>query len=251
MAVQVSHGSASQIVPLLLIQHTHLLEQSNQRDENMAIPVIDIRNLLSSPITPTLTAEARQVAQEFYQAFSTCGFCQIVGHNVSADVQKDLVKCTKELFALSEAQKLALHVKKGGVAWRGYMPHGGEGTKGRVDQKSGMYFGPEHPDDHPQTGLPLHGKNQFPDDSVPGMRPAVLEYIRQMTELGKAIVDALSLALELDGNFIRDNYLQPEPVAFFRTWKYSVDHGEPLKGEAWGIGEHSGKTESYSLCSII
>ena len=57
------------------------------------------------------------------------------------------------------------------------MPLGGEGTRGRVDHKEGIYFGPEHPEGHPHAGLPLHGRNQFPDEaSVPGMRETVLQY---------------------------------------------------------------------------
>lgn len=211
----------------------------------MPIPVIDITPLLSSPLSPSPTNEAMKVSRYIYDACSTWGFFQITGHNVSVDVQRDLVQCTKDFFAQTEEQKLALHVQNGGVAWRGYMPHGGEGTHGRLDQKSGMYFGPEHPDDHPQAGLPLHGNNQFPDETIPAMRPAVIEYIKQVTELGKTISDALSLSLGLDGNFIRDNYFQPEPVAFFRAWKYSLGPEVP-EGEAWGIGEHSG-TLNYRL----
>jgi isopenicillin N synthase-like dioxygenase len=208
----------------------------------MSIPVIDIGPLLASPITPSPSAEALKLeaAQKIYNAFSTWGFCQITGHNVSVNVQKDLVQNTKDFFALPEEKKLALHVKNGGVAWRGYMPQGGEGTHGSVDQKAGMYFGPEHSNDHPQFGLPLHGKNQFPDISVPGMRPAVLEYIKQVTELGKIICDALSMSLGLDEHFLRDNYLQPEPVTFFRAWRYALGAEVP-EGKAWGIGEHSGE----------
>jgi hypothetical protein len=57
--------------------------------------------------------------------------------------------------------------------------------------------------------------------------------------MSKVISDALSLALELDGHFIRDNYLQPEPVVSFRAWKYERRVKDDSKEEAWGIGEHS------------
>lgn len=56
-------------------------------------------------------------------------------------MQESLVKSTHALFDLPLEDRLALHVKNGGVAWRGYMPHGGEGTHGRVDQKEGFYLG--------------------------------------------------------------------------------------------------------------
>jgi isopenicillin N synthase-like dioxygenase len=84
------------------------------------------------------------------------------------------------------------------------MPLGGEGTHGRVDHKEGVYFGPEHADDHPLLGMPLHGKNQFPsEDQVPGMRAAVLEYIAEVTKVGVAVVAGLSLGLGLEAGYLK------------------------------------------------
>ncbi len=57
-----------------------------------------------------------------------------------------------------------------GRAWRGWFPVGGELTSGRPDRKEGIYFGAEHPADHPRvvTGEALHGANLSPS------RPAEL-----------------------------------------------------------------------------
>ena len=51
-----------------------------------------------------------------------------------------------------------------GRAWRGWFPVGGELTSGRPDRKEGIYFGAEHPDDHPRViaGAALHGPNLAP-----------------------------------------------------------------------------------------
>ena len=91
-----------------------------------------------------------------------------------------------------------------------------------------------------------HGKNQFPDDVVPGMRPAMLQYIDQVTNLGNCLSDAVSLSLGLDANYMREKFLSPEPVAIVRCFKYhppnNVQDGKP----AWGIGEHTGTT----LCGL-
>jgi isopenicillin N synthase-like dioxygenase len=35
-------------------------------------------------------------------------------------------------------EKLKYHVKHGGLAWRGYMPLGGESTHGKRDEKEGL-----------------------------------------------------------------------------------------------------------------
>ena len=60
---------------------------------------------------------------------------------------------------------------RGGRAWRGYFPVGGELTSGRPDQKEGLYFGAELPADDPRVraGLPLHGAEPVP---APGARAA-------------------------------------------------------------------------------
>ena len=69
-----------------------------------------------------------------------------------------------EFFALPLADKLEIAMARGGRAWRGYFPVGGELTSGRPDLKEGLYFGTELPDDDPRVlaGLPLHGRNLFP-----------------------------------------------------------------------------------------
>jgi isopenicillin N synthase-like dioxygenase len=83
----------------------------------MSIPVIDISPLLQSFSTP----EALRVSQEIYDACCSWGFFQIVGHNIPMDLQADLLRCTKDFFELPEKERLEMHVRKGGVAWRGYM----------------------------------------------------------------------------------------------------------------------------------
>lgn len=214
--------------------------------ERLTVPVIDI-----SPfsVTPPVQSELDSVTRQIYAACTDWGFFQIVGHGIDLTLQKELVRCAEEFFNQAQEDKLALHVKKGGVAWRGYMPHGGEGTHGRTDHKEGLYAGPEHPDDHRHAGMPLHGKNQFPDSSIPAMRPTVLKYIDEVTALGKNLSDIISLSLGLEKDYIRDHYLQPEPIALFRCFKYSTDatsDTSSANGQIYGIGEHTGKCLSAS-----
>lgn len=92
-------------------------------------------------------------------------------------------------------EKLALDVQHGGTVWRGYMPLGGEKTRGRVDLKESFYFGPEHSEHQPLAGKSLHGRNQLPDKSVPYMRATVLAHIDEVMELGKTLTDICLLAM--------------------------------------------------------
>ncbi|KAE9386714.1 2OG-Fe(II) oxygenase [Gymnopus androsaceus JB14] len=200
-----------------------------------APPIIDIQPFLID----SSSQEASNVITNFRDAFTTWGFCQLVGHNVPPTLRSALLANAKTFFDLPLEEKLKVHVKNGGVAWRGYMPQGGEGTHGRIDQKEGIYAGPEHPDDHPQIGLPLHGKNQFPDTTIPEMRGVVLEYIEKVSELGRAVCDIISMSLGMDKEFVREKFLAPEPVALFRCFKYSLKEAPKEGSNIWGIGDHS------------
>jgi len=122
------------------------------------------------------------------------------------------------------------------------MRKGGEGTHGHVDHKEGLYFGKEHEDNHPNKGLPLHGKNQFPV-SIPEMKPAVLLYIDAVVDLGQALMDAFSLALKLDPLYIRTRYTS-DPIVIFRAFNYPpCSEGE----DKCGIGKHT----DFGLLTIL
>ena len=59
---------------------------------------------------------------------------------------------------------MRIGMARGGRAWRGYFPPGGELTSGRPDLKEGVYFGTELGPEHPRVaaGLPMHGANLWP-----------------------------------------------------------------------------------------
>jgi isopenicillin N synthase-like dioxygenase len=208
------------------------------------IPVVDINPLISSGTS----VDKQKVVEQIYNAFTTWGFCQLIGHGVLRDSNDELFDklfdTAEEFFAQPLPEKMELDVKTGGTAWRGYVPVGSEGTHGKVDRKEGIYFGPEHHEGHPNLGLPLYGKNQFPKN-IPAMRESVLEYIARIEEVGKTVCDAMSSALGLEPRFIRDHFLQPEPVVFFRAWRYEPRQ-ESDDDDVWGIGEHSGISPRYA-----
>ncbi|KAG7086501.1 hypothetical protein E1B28_002454 [Marasmius oreades] len=204
----------------------------------MSPPVIDVSPLCTTkdPSNPSVQA----VAQQLRDAFSSWGLIQITGHQIPSSLQQDIhiLRCSKTFFDLPEQKKLAIDVRTGGPAWRGYMPFSGESTHGVVDRKEGVYFGPEHPATHELNGMPLHGVNQFPPDAdVPGMRDAVLKYIELITELGKTLTMGLSMALALDPRYMNAHLLEPEPVALFRFFMYPPNEIGASGGS--GIGEHS------------
>ncbi|PTB35341.1 hypothetical protein M441DRAFT_62822 [Trichoderma asperellum CBS 433.97] len=186
--------------------------------------------------------EGRETIQAIYDAVSSWGFFLLTNTPVTQNQQTALLNSAKQFFDLPMEKKVALDVANGGVAWRGYMPLGGEYTHGRQDWKEGFYVGPEHEDDHALTGMPLHGRNQFPDADLPSMRNDVLKYLEQVSELGKMLTEVLSLGLKLEKNELRRAWLEPEPILLFRCFKYSplleATESQSLK-ESFGIGEHT------------
>ncbi|KAK6540175.1 hypothetical protein TWF694_008994 [Orbilia ellipsospora] len=201
-----------------------------------SIPVIDCSPLFSSAEWDSPMCSA--AIAEIHAAFCTWGVFILTGTNA---IPPALANKTRDVltkfFSLPLPRKMALHLKDGGWAWRGYMPWGGEGTKGNIDQKEGFYGGPElaSDDEHPLKGMPTFGENQFPDDELPEMRHLVLEYIEKVTQLGLTISDAISLGLGLDQREIKRRLLDPKPIQLFRSFKYYRKPGV----DSCGIGEHS------------
>src|SRR5256885_16978487 len=138
-----------------------------------SLPVIDMAPLFGG------NADTRaSVAGAIGQACRDTGFFYVTGHGIGADLIHELDRASRAFFALPDAEKNEIAMKRGGRAWRGYFPVGGELTSGKPDQKEGLYFGTELGADDPrvQHGLPLHGANLFPSHPKE-LRHLVLDYL--------------------------------------------------------------------------
>ncbi len=137
---------------------------------------------------------------------------------------------------------------RGGRAWRGWFPLGGELTSGAPDRKEGLYFGEELPADDPRVvaGVPLHGPNQFPARPE-SLRATGLECLDAFTALGHQLMTGFALALGLDANWFHRE-LTSDPVILFRMFHYpSLPGSEPEPDPVWGVGEHT----DYGLLTIL
>jgi isopenicillin N synthase-like dioxygenase len=209
----------------------------NDTKTGMEIPVIDIAPLVGR------TGKMSEVAAGIGRACRDLGFFYVVGHGVDESLQQRLEELSRRFFAQDAAQKMAIAMERGGRAWRGYFPVGGELTSGRPDLKEGIYFGAELGEDHAlvRAGAPLHGPNLFPSD-LPGFRPTVLEYIGAMTRLGHRLMAGIALSLGLDESYFEHRYTA-EPLTLFRIFHYPASEDE----ESWGVGEHT----DYGLLTML
>jgi isopenicillin N synthase-like dioxygenase len=205
--------------------------------EVSTIPIIDIGPLIGG------RENRYDVAGEIGQACRECGFFYIIGHGVDEGLQLRLEELSRRFFTQDVEAKMEIRMARGGRAWRGYFPVGGELTSGQPDLKEGVYFGAEFGDDHPMTraGVPMHGPNLFPSN-IPGFRETVLEYLAVMTELGHALMRAIARSLGLDESYFDEHYTS-DPLILFRIFNYPAQ----TDATGWGVGEHT----DYGLLTIL
>jgi isopenicillin N synthase-like dioxygenase len=203
-----------------------------------ALPVIDMAPLLGPPGS----ARRDDVAREIAAACRDCGFFYVVGHGVAPGLLARLDAACREFFALPAAVKAEVAMARGGRAWRGWFPVGGELTSGEPDRKEGLYFGSELGDDHPRVraGTPLHGANLFPAQ-VPGLRPAVLAYLDALTDVAQRLLAGVARSLGLADDYFAVHYTA-DPTVLLRVFHYP-----PGDGEGWGVGEHT----DYGLITLL
>jgi isopenicillin N synthase-like dioxygenase len=205
------------------------------------IPIIDIEPLCREAAGQT------EVAARIGQACREHGFFYIVGHGIPAALKERLVQVSRSFFDLDLETKMGLRMERGGRAWRGYFPVGGELTSGQPDLKEGLYFGAELGADHPlvQAGTPLHGQNLFPE-TLPQLREVVLDYMAAMTRLGHVLMAGIALSLGLARTYFADRYTA-EPLVLFRIFHYPPDPARDGGAERWGVGEHT----DYGMLTIL
>ncbi len=205
------------------------------------LPIIDLSPLRAAVRNP---AEVQHMAAALSEACRTHGFFYLSGHGVPEALMQRLERLSHAFFALPEEEKLRIAMEKGGRAWRGYFPVGGELTSGMPDLKEGIYFGSELPDDDPRVlaGMPMHGRNLMP--SAPeDFGQTVLHHMEQVTHAGHLVMEALALSLGLAPQYFHDR-LTADPLILFRIFHYPP---HPPEATQWGVGEHT----DYGLLTIL
>jgi isopenicillin N synthase-like dioxygenase len=206
------------------------------------LPIVDIGPL----IDPSASAIAvEHTAAAIDRACREIGFFGIVGHGVEPTLQLQLERSSHEFFALPEQDKGDIAMARSGRAWRGWFPVGDELTAGRPDGKEGIYFGVDHPDDHPRVraGAALHGVNQYP--TRPGeLGPLVSAWMREMREVAEVVLRGIAVGLGLRDDWFAAN-LTADPTVLFRIFHYPPSAA--IAADDWGVAEHT----DYGLLTIL
>lgn len=207
-----------------------------------AVPVIDVSPLVGHAGVAERTAAGVAIVE----ACEAPGFFQVVGHGVDPTLRTDLERAARSFFALPEDEKARIGMSRGGRAWRGWFPLGGELTAGVPDGKEGLYFGTDLPPADPrvQAGVPLHGPNLYPV-RPDGFATLVTQWMDAVTDLGRAILRGIALGLGLDEDHLES--WCADPTVLFRIFHYPAAGAADDGGQAWGVGEHT----DYGLLTLL
>jgi isopenicillin N synthase-like dioxygenase len=207
-------------------------------------PLADLAAGTAAAIPAPVTAAALAAAGQIQAACRERGFFYVTGHGVPAALTDQITQASAEFFALPAGDKQEIAMERGGRAWRGYFPVGGELTSGQPDLKEGLYFGTELPGDDPRVraGLPLHGRNLFPRQ-VPQLQELVLCYMDALTGLAQSVLAGIALSLDLPAAYFADGYTA-DPTVLFRIFSYPPS---PAGFDGWGVGEHT----DYGLLTLL
>lgn len=202
------------------------------------LPIIDVDDLRGEG--PAADAVARQIDS----ACREIGFFLIRGATLPHDLLAELDRMARRFFALPDPVKGTVAMARGGRAWRGWFPEGGELTSGRPDRKEGLYLGLDLAPDHPRVRArtPLHGPNLLPDEALPGFRAVIDRWIGEMHRIGALLLTGIARGLGLEPGWF-ETHLTADPTMLLRIFRYPA----PADDAGWGVAEHT----DYGLLTIL
>lgn len=207
------------------------------------IPIVDLQGSLDAD-----APAAQQSARELFEALSQIGFAYIAGHNVAPATREAAFAASRAFHASTLAQKQSLAIN---AFHRGYMGMASStivtSTVAKVtrpNMSESLMLMHELPPDDPglRAGLPMQGPNQWPD-WLPGFKPAMLAYVREVDALGRHIVRLIALALGLPATALDHHF--DHPTTFLRALHYPPQ--PPAEDEQIGSAPHT----DYGIITLL
>jgi isopenicillin N synthase-like dioxygenase len=200
------------------------------------IPVVDF-----APFLHGSAAERKAVAHKIAEACRNIGFFYLINHGVPGALTERTFAEARRFFALPLEKKREIAIEKS-PCHRGYFGLGGENLDPKKqryagDLKEGIKIGRDLAADHAlvRAGTPLHGPDQWPTD-LPGWREVMQESYDALVRLGREIMHALALALELPEDHF-DRWLTG-PMATLGPLHYPPHEGR-ISESRLGAGAHT------------
>ena len=214
------------------------------------IPIIDIAPLFWKSFPQFFHHDT---IMSIKHACENVGFFYISGMPYDTPNMQALEAEADYFFSRPAEEKRRIHMKLAGRAWRGYFAVGDELTSGIPDQKEGIYFGTEDPEE--DSGKPLHGRNLYPAreylESSTGanathflFQRSVTLHMKSMRQIGTALMQAIALSLDLPHDTFDKHFARPTEL--LRVFSYPP-HNPSSSPTALGVGEHT----DYGFITIL
>jgi isopenicillin N synthase-like dioxygenase len=160
-------------------------------DIKTPIPLLELRRFDAGD------AQRAAFLTELRTAAHEVGFFYLSGHDVDAQLLRDLMQSARRFFALPEDDKMAIEMVNS-PHFRGYNRVASELTRGQPDWREQIDIGAERPALPRDTDAPawarLRGPNQWPA-ALPELRPLVIRWQAAAEQVLIRVLRALALAL--------------------------------------------------------
>jgi isopenicillin N synthase-like dioxygenase len=198
--------------------------------DRQPLPILDFSRFDAGPAERAVfLREVRDVATEQ-------GFFYLTGHGIAEELIRDVLNLSRRFFDLPERDKLAVEMVNS-PHFRGYNRAGLEHTRGKPDWREQIDIGAEREALSLDSAAPawtrLQGPNQWPE-ALPELKPVVLRYQAEVTNLAIRILRAFAGALEQPENVFEPIYT-PAPNQLLKIIRYP---GRSAAESDQGVGAH-------------
>lgn len=180
-------------------------------------------------------ADRTDFLAELREAAHNSGFFYLIGHGITAKQCEDSLAVARKFFDLPESAKLAVEMIHS-PHFRGYTRAGRELTRGRPDWREQFDINSERASVW-RPGAPawmrLQGPNQWPQ-SMPELRPALLDWQTSMTNVAVKLLRAFAEALGQSPDFFEPIY-RDAPNQHIKIIRYP---GSVSAANGQGVGAH-------------
>ncbi len=203
------------------------------------IPRLDLNTYLHGTET-----ERKQFSDAIGQAFNDTGFVTITNHGLSKELIDELYAQVKALFALPDSVKQGYEIPEL-AGQRGYTGKNKETAKGFKIPDMKEFW---------QIGQTVEGddelKANYPDNIVvkelPNFNTTTLEIYKKLESIGKELLQAIAVYLELDKHYFDDKVNNGNSI--LRTLHYfPIENPDAVPADAVRAGAH----EDINLITLL
>lgn len=199
------------------------------------IPVIDLAAYRAGE-----PGALERLGNDIRRVFEEVGFYFIVNHGVPKSLIDATFEQTRRFHALPLEAKMDIKINGNNV---GYLPVHGTTTRhsqlnanNRPNYNEAFFTKRDLSPDHPDViaGKPFRCVNQWPEN-LPGFRETVTAYQRALEQLGKSLVPAYAVALDLPSTAFDEAF--DEPTFTLRMSHYPQQR--PDEDGEYGLAPHT------------